>query len=325
MRRREVIAGLGSAVAWPLAARAQQPAVPVVGLLLGGSPAADRFRVAAIERGLNATGFIVGQNVAVEYRWAENQYDRLPRLAAELVGRRVAVLVAVGNAATFAAKAATTTIPIVFEVGTDPVRLGVVASLARPEGNLTGVTFLGAALVEKQFELLHETVAKPAAIGFLENPSNPTADSVRSKAQALASARGQKLIVAKASVDSDLEPAFAMLAQQRVASLLIRSDILFSDRVEQLAGLAARHALPAIHPLRDFAMAGGLMSYGASLTDALREVGVYAARILKGEKIADLPIQQSARIELVINLKAAKRLHVTFPLWLLGRADEVIE
>ncbi len=326
MTRRAFITLLGgAAAAWPLAARAQQPAMPVIGILFGGSPTADRFRLASIRSGLNATGFVEGQNVAFEYRWAEGRYDRLPQLAAELAGRRPAVIVAIGNPATLAAKAAITTIPIVFETGIDPVEYGLVASLARPGGNLTGVTWLATSLIAKQFELLHEAVPKAAALGLLENPTNSNAEAIRKEAQAAAGALGQKLVIAQAVVESDIDTAFTALKQQRVEALLIRSDILFNDRPQQLAALAARHALPAIHPLRDFAMAGGLMSYGTSLADALREVGVYAGRILKGETPADLPVQQSAKVELVINLKAARALGVTFPLWLLGRADEVIE
>jgi len=326
MKRREFITLLGgAAAAWPFAARAQQGAMPVVGILFGGSPTAGHFRLAAIRSGLNATGFVEGQNVAFEYRWAEGRYDRLPQLAAELAGRRPAVIVAIGNTATLAAKAAITTIPIVFETGIDPVEYGLVTSLARPGANITGVTFLGASLIAKQFELLHEAVPKAAALGLLENPTNSNAEAIRKQAQAAADALGQKLVIAQAVVESDIDTAFTALKRQRVEALLIRTDILFNDRPQQLAALAARHALPAIHPLREFAMAGGLMSYGASLADALREAGVYAGRILKGEMPADLPVQQSAKVELVINLKAARALGVTFPLWLLGRADEVIE
>jgi putative ABC transport system substrate-binding protein len=324
MKRRQFITLLGGAVAaWPMAARAQQPAMPVIGVLFGGSPTTQRFRLSAVQKGLNAAGFVEGQNVAFEYRWAEGQYDRLPKLAAELAGRRLAVIVAIGNTAALAAKAAITSIPVVFETG--KVEYGLVASLARPGGNFTGVTFLGANLLAKQFELLHETVPRAAAIGLLENPTNSNAEAIRKEAQAAADALGQKLVIAEAILESDLDAAFTMLVRQRVEALLIRSDILFNDRPQQLANLAMRHALPAINPLREFAMAGGLMSYGASLTDALREVGVYAGRILKGEKPADLPVQQSAKVELVINLKTAKALGVMVPLPLLGRADEVIE
>ena len=326
MRRREFITLLGGVAAtWPFAARAQQPAMSVIGLLIGGSPEADAFRVDAVRQGLKETGYIEGQNAAIEYRWAENQYDRLPALAADLVRRQVAVLVAVGNAAAVAAKGATATIPIVFEVGNDPVQFGLVAGLARPGGNITGVTFLGGELTAKQLEVLHEAVPKSAVIGLLENPTNPNAEVVRRNVQAAADAFGRKLIVAKAIVESDIDPAFTFLVQQRTGAVLVRSDVLFNGRPKLLVALAGRHALPAIYPLREFAAAGGLMSYGASLSEALRQVGVYTGRILKGEKPADLPVQQSAKVELIINLKTAKTLGLTLPIWLLGRADEVIE
>ena len=326
MRRREFITLLGgAAAAWPLAARAQQPAMPVIGMLQGGSPEADAFRVEAVRQGLKEAGYVEGQNVAIEYRWAENQYERLPALAADLVRRQVTVFVAVGNAAARAAKAATATIPVVFEVGIDPVIYGLVASLARPGGNLTGVTFLGAELTAKQFEVLHETVPKAAVIGMLENPTNPNADAVRKDMRAAAHALGRELIIGAAVVESDIERAVASLAQQGIGGLLVRTDVLFNGRPKLLVGLAARHALPGMFPLREFPLAGGLMSYGASLRDALWQTGVYVGRVLKGEKPADLPVMQSAKVELVINLKTAKALGVTIPLTLLGRADEVIE
>jgi putative tryptophan/tyrosine transport system substrate-binding protein len=325
MKRREFITILGSAAVWPLLARAQQPGMPVIGLLLGGSPEADAFRVDAVRQGLKQTGYVEGQNVSIEYRWADNQYDRLPALAADLVRRQVAVLVAIGNAASAAASVAATTLPMVFEIGTDPVEFGLVTSLARPGGNLTGVTFLGGSLAPKQLEALNQTVPGSSVIAMLENPTNPSAAAVRSDVQSAAASFGRKLIIATAVVETDIEPAFASLAQQRIGALLVRSDVLFNGRPKQLVALAERYALPAIYPLREFATAGGLMSYGASLRDALRQTGIYTGRILKGEKPGDLPVQQSAKVELIVNLKTAKALGLTLPLPLLARADEVIE
>jgi putative tryptophan/tyrosine transport system substrate-binding protein len=326
LARRRFLTLICGATAWPLATRAQQAAMPVAGLLLGGSPETDAFRVEAIRQGLKETGYVEGENVAFEYRWAENRNDRLPALATDLVRHKVNVIVTPGGtAAAFAAKAATTTLPIVFEVGIDPVQFGLVDSLGRPQGNLTGVTFLGGDLTVKQFEVLQETVPKPAVIGLLENPTNPNAENIRKQVQAAADALERRLIVGTAVVEGEIEPSVTRLVQQRIGALLVRSDLLFNGRSKQLVALATRYALPAIHPLRDFATAGGLMSYGASLRDALRQTGIYVGRILKGEKVADLPVQQSAKVELVINLKTAKALGLTVPLHLLGRADEVIE
>ena len=326
MHRREVITLLGgAAAAWPLAARAQQPGMPVVGLLLGGTPAADSYRVDAIRRGLIEIGYVEGQNVTLEYRWAENQYQRLPELAADLVRRQVAVIAGIGNAAARAAKEATSTIPIVFEIGTDPVSFGLVSSLARPGGNITGVTFLGGSLAPKQFEVLHETAPRTAIIGMLENPTNPSAEEVRREVQAAADTLRRRLIIGRAVVEGDIEGAVTNLVQQRIGALLVRSDVLFNARPKELVALADRHSLPAIYPLREFPIAGGLMSYGASLRDALRLAGVYIGRVLKGEKTAELPVMQSAKVELVVNLKTAKALGLAIPLPLLGRADEVIE
>jgi len=326
MRRREFIAGLGSgAVAWPLAARAQQSAMPVIGVLGGGSVARGTFRVAAIKQGLKETGYVEGQNVAIEYRWADDQYNQLPTLATDLAARQVMVIVAMGNAAALAAKSSTATIPIVFEVGSDPVQYGLVASLARPGGNVTGVTFLGGELPAKQLEVLHEAVPKSAINGMLENPTNPNSDAVRTNVQAAADSLGRKLVVAKAIVERDIEPAFTTLVQQGIGSLLLRSDGLFNDRTEMLVALAARHVLPTIYPQREFVVAGGLMSYGASLRDALRHVGLYTGKILMGAKPSDLPVMQAVKVELAINLKTARALGLTVSLPLLGRADEVIE
>jgi putative ABC transport system substrate-binding protein len=299
--------------------------MPVIGVLGGGSVSADNFRVAAIKQGLKEAGYVEGQNVAIEYRWADNQNSQLPALAADLAARQVMVIVAMGNAAALAAKASTATIPIVFEVGSDPVQYGLVASLARPGGNVTGVTFLGGELPAKQLEVLHEAVPKSAIIGMLENPANPNSDAVRANVQAAVDSIGRKLVVAKAIVERDIEPTFTTLVQQGIGSLLIRSDGLFNDRTEMLVALAARHALPTIYPLREFVLVGGLMSYGASLPDALRQAGLYTGKILMGAKPADLPVMQAVKVELAINLKTAKALGLDVPPTLLARADEVIE
>jgi putative tryptophan/tyrosine transport system substrate-binding protein len=326
MQRRELITLVGMAVAWPLAARAQRAAIPVVGFLGAGSPEPDAYRAAAVRQGLRDSGYIEGRNIAFEYRWAEDRYERLPALAAELVRRDVAVIVAIGgNTSATAAKAATGTIPIVFEIGGDPIGMGLVASLNRPGGNITGVTFLVGTLVAKQFEVLHETIPKAALIGFLVNPTNADAEIKTKDALAAAESFGQKLLVVPARTDSELEAAFVTLAQQRADALVVGADPLFSSRRDKLVELSARQKMPAIYFLREFASVGGLMSYGTSITEALRLAGLYAGRILKGEKPADLPVQQSTNVELVINLKTAKALGLMVPSQIVARADEVIE
>jgi putative tryptophan/tyrosine transport system substrate-binding protein len=325
VRRRKFIALLGSAAAaWPVVARAQQPALPEIGYLSTSS--ADNTTatqlVAAFRQGLKYTGYVEGQNVAIEYRWADGDYDRLPALAADLVHRRVAVII---STAAQVAKAATNTIPIVFLAGGDPVTTGLVASFNRPGGNVTGVYVLAAALEAKRLELLQELVPQAEVIGILVNPAYPLAEQQIGDVQEAARVIGRQIYVLKARSEGDIDIAFATLVEHRIGALLVGGDPFFSGRVEQFVALAARYAVPTIHPQREFAATGGLMSYGTSLTDGLRQVGIYTGRILKGEKPAELPVQQSTKVELVINLKTAKTLGLTFPLPLLGRADEVIE
>jgi len=327
MKRREFIRLLGSAAAaWPLAARAQQPAMPVIGYLGAQSPAAFASRVRAFRQGLGETGYVEGRNVAIEFRWAEGQHDRLSALAADLIGRQVAVIVAPGGApAALAAKLATTTIPIVFEMGADPIAMGLVGSLNRPEGNLTGVSSLNVEVTPKRLEILHEMVPAAAVVAVLVNPTSPTADSQLRNLQAAARALGLQLHVLYASTERDFDTVFVTLLQLRAGGLVVASDGFFATHSEQLAALTVRHAVPAIHQSRDFSIAGGLMSYGGNFVESHRQAGVYTGRILKGEKPADLPVQLVTKVELFINLKVAKTLGVTVPLPLLGRADEVIE
>ena len=326
MRRREFIKVVaGSAVVWPLAAHAQPAAMPIVEVLDSSSANEYAPFLVAFREGLHEAGFIEGRNVAIEYRWADGRYDRLPSLAAELVRVPVAVLVATGITAAAAAKAATSTVPIVFNTGGDPVRFGLVASLNKPGGNITGVASLGKVLVAKRFELLRELVPKANAVAFLVNPNNAVAALDTSDAQAAAATLGYQLIIVKGGSEGDIDAAFATIAEQRAGGLLQQLDPFLQSRREQLVGLAVRYALPAIYERRDFATAGGLMSYGTSLRDALRLVGRYAGRLLKGEKPANLPVQQPTKFELVINLKTANALRLTVPPTLLTRADEVIE
>jgi putative ABC transport system substrate-binding protein len=324
MKRREFITLLGGAAAWPLAARAQQAAMPVVGLLNGGSPGPYAPYVAAFRQGLKEAGYIEGENVTIEYRWLEGQYDRAPSMAAELVRRQVAVIVA-NTPGNLAAKAATTTIPIVFTTAGDPVQLGFVASLSRPGGNLTGVTQLGVEVGPKRLELAHELVPAATIIGLLVNPASPTAEPITRNLEEASRTLGLKLHVLHASTEREIEKAFATLLQLRAGALVISPDPFFVTQSEQLAALALRQAMPAIFQYRPFAAAGGLVSYGGSIADSYRTAGVYTGRILKGEKPANLPVQQSTKVELIINLKTAKALGLTVPLSLLGRADEVIE
>jgi putative ABC transport system substrate-binding protein len=327
MKRRAFVAGLGSAVAWPVVALAQQPSVPVIGYLSPQSAELDcKIRTIPFFRGLKDAGYVEGQNVAIEYRWAENQYDLLPALAADLVHRRVVVIVAAGNEAALAAKAATTTIPIVFTAAGDPVALGLVASLNRPGANVTGFNTFSAELAPKQLQLLRELMPGAALlIGVLADPAFPSIQSNIADLRAAARALGLQLVVANARTDSDVERVFETFSQHRVGAVFVAISSFYNRRMEQLAALAARHALPAIYPYREFAIAGGLISYGSSLGYVAQQAGIYIGRILRGEKPADLPVQQVTKLDLVINLKTAKALGLTIPETLLATADEVIQ
>jgi putative ABC transport system substrate-binding protein len=326
LKRRDFITLLGGAAAWPVVARAQQrAAVPLIGYLDGGSPETSAHIVAAFRRGLSETGYVEGRDVAIEYRWAEGKYDRLPALASDLASRQVAVIVAMSTPSAFAAKAATSTIPVVFSGGLDPVQSGLVASLSRPGGNLTGVTSLNAAIVTKQLGLLHELVPRATRFGLLVNPNNSLAEATIKEAQTSAAVIGRQMEILTASTNREIDAAFAGLMQKRADALLIGPDLFFTNRRVQVATLAVRHAIPAIYAFREFADAGGLMSYGTSNTDRDRQVGVYAGRILRGEKPTDLPVLQAAKFDFVINLQTARTIGIEVPPTLLARADEVIE
>src|SRR5215510_712429 len=325
MRRREFIRLLGSAAtAWPFGAHAQL-ATPVIGFLSGLSPGPFAQRLAAFRQGLNETGIIEGRNVAIEYRWAEGQYDRLPALAADLVGRRVVVIVAWTDAAALAAKATATTIPIVFLTGSDPVRFGLVSSLNRPGENITGVSWFGVDLVPKQLSLLHELVPNAAIIALLVDENVPEAVSQVSEVQAAARKLGLQLVVLNVRTASDIDMAFANLMRERASALVVGAGGFFTSQRGQIIALAARHAIPAIYGFREYSLDGGLVSYGNDIPDAFRRAGIYAGRIVKGEKSADLPVVRSTKFELIVNLKAAKALGLNVPLGLQQRADELLE
>jgi putative ABC transport system substrate-binding protein len=325
MKRREFITLLGGAAAWPLAARAQQAAVPVIGFLNSGSAPEWAHLVAAFKDGLNELGFVEGRNVAVEYRWAQGENERLPRLAADLVGRQVAVIAAFGPPAALAAKAATAAIPIVFVAGTDPIDLGLVTNFRRPAGNVTGFNVFAEVLTPKRQELLHDLVPAAPLVALLVDPTAAQTRSELPGVQAAADKIGQQVRIFNVSNDREIDAAFATIVDQHIGGLIVQTDQFFTVRRDQLVLLTTRHAIPTIFGWREFVMAGGLMSYGTSLRAAYRQVAIYIGRILRGEKPADLPVQQATAFEMVVNLKAAKALGVTIPTAILLRADEVIE
>jgi putative ABC transport system substrate-binding protein len=327
MQRREFITLLGgAAAAWPFPAHAQQPAMPVIGFMNAASAQSYTRHLSAFLKGLSETGYVDGQNVAIEYRWAEGKNDRLPAMVADLVHRQVAVIAATSTPAALAAKAATTTIPIVFETGGDPIRLGLVPSLSRPGGNVTGVTQTNVETTPKRLQLLHELVPTASIVALLINPTDPAiAETTTKDVQAAARALGLELHVLTASTESDLDGVFPKLTQLRAGGLVIGSGTFFTGRSEQLGALTVRHTVPAVYDKREFALAGGLMSYGSDIRDSYHLAGVYTGRILKGEKPANLPVQQATKVELLINLKTAKALGLNVPNTLIGRADQVIE
>ncbi|HLH91664.1 MAG TPA: ABC transporter substrate-binding protein [Xanthobacteraceae bacterium] len=327
MRRREFIALVGgAAVGLPCAARAQAPAKPVVGLLCGKTPEGDAAQLAPFWKGLNDSGFVEGNNIVAEYRWAQSDYSRFPALAAELITRKVDVIAGIGTTpAALAAKAATNAIPIVFIIGTDPIATGLVGSLNRPGSNITGVTFLNRTLVAKQFEVLHDMVLSASCLGFLINPRNPFAQADTQDARAALEKLGLQMVLAKSSSERELATALTTFDQQSVGGFVVAGDLFLNSQQARIIAHAAKHALPAVYPWREATEAGGLLSYGASRTEAYHQAGIYVGKILKGFEPAELPVQQVTKVELVLNLKTAKVLGLTFSLPLLGRADEVIE
>ena len=326
MRRRDLIkATVGAVFAWPFATRAQQLSMPVIGYLGPGSAQSDAFRVTGFRQGLKEAGYVEGQNLIIEYGWAEDHYDRLPAMAADLVRRQVAVIVATSAPAALAAKAATTTLPIVFETAGDPVKLGFVGSLSRPGGNLTGVTQLGEEETPKRLELLRELLPTARVMALLINTADALADSQMRVSLAAAKTLGLELHVVNASVERDFDTAFAKLAELQAGGLTIAGSSLFTSHIQHLAALTVRHRIPAVYQRHEFATAGGLVSYGTDIADTHRLVGIYTGRVLKGEKPANLPVQQATKVELYINLKTAKALGITVPIPILGRADHIIE